>query len=151
MPQTLSLTVTEVIEESPDVRSLVFDMSELDYRPGQFLTLRVPSTQTGSVARCYSLASSPHTDAAPKVTVKRIAGGYASNWLCDNVSPGDRLEVLPPAGLFTPPDLDAGHRPPLRDRRHRQHPVDVVADVADRTKEPLRRKCQLGAEEVDTA
>ncbi len=106
MPQTLTLTVTEVIEESPDARSLVFDMSELDYRPGQFLTLRVPSTQTGSVARCYSLASSPHTDAAPKVTVKRTAGGYASNWLCDNVSPGDRLEVLPPAGLFTPTDLE---------------------------------------------
>src|SRR5439155_10086266 len=69
-------------------------------------TLRVPSDKTGSVARCYSLASSPHIDDAPKVTVKRTVGGYASNWLCDNVSAGDRIDVLPPAGTFTPADLD---------------------------------------------
>ncbi|KKF01329.1 ferredoxin--NADP reductase [Mycolicibacterium obuense] len=106
------LRVAEVIDESADARSLVFDISDDErdafaYRPGQFLTIRVPSDQTGSVARCYSLASSPHTDAAPKVTVKRTVDGYASNWLCDNVSAGDHLEVLPPAGVFTPADLDA--------------------------------------------
>jgi 3-ketosteroid 9alpha-monooxygenase subunit B len=53
------------------------------------------------------LASSPHTDTAPKVTVKRTADGYASNWLCDNVSVGDVIEVLPPSGVFTPSDFDA--------------------------------------------
>ena len=68
--------------------------------------LRVPSDATGSVARCYSLASSPHTDSAPKVTIKRTTGGYGSNWLCDNITVGDRIEVLPPAGVFTPADLD---------------------------------------------
>jgi 3-ketosteroid 9alpha-monooxygenase subunit B len=104
--------VAEVIEESADAKSLVFDIPDdqhdlFAYRPGQFLTVRVPSEQTGSVARCYSLASSPHTDAAPKVTVKRTVAGYASNWLCDNVFAGDHLEVLPPAGVFTPDDLDA--------------------------------------------
>ena len=70
------------------------------------LTVRVPSTQTGSVARCYSLASSPHTDERPKVTIKRTDGGYASNWLCDNVFAGDTIEVLPPSGRFTPASLD---------------------------------------------
>nr|MDT0525589.1 FAD-binding oxidoreductase [Streptomyces sp. DSM 41633] len=77
------------------------------YRAGQFLTLRIPSEQTGSVARCYSLCSSPATDKHLAVTVKRTATGYASNWLCDNVHSGDELECLPPAGLFTPADLDA--------------------------------------------
>lgn len=106
--------VAEVIDESADARSLVFTIPDderdrFGYRPGQFLTLRVPSDQTGSVARCYSLASSPHTDAAPKVTVKRTIDGYASNWLCDNVSAGDVIEVLPPSGAFTPHDLDADH------------------------------------------
>lgn len=104
--------VAQVVDESADARSLVFDIPDdlrdlFGYRPGQFLTLRVPSDQTGSVARCYSLASSPHTDAAPKVTVKRTVDGYASNWLCDNISAGDCIEVLPPAGVFTPKDLDA--------------------------------------------
>ncbi|MED5810988.1 ferredoxin--NADP reductase [Mycolicibacterium sp. 050232] len=106
------VTVAEVIDESADARSLVFNVPEdqrdrFSYRPGQFLTLRVPSKQTGSVARCYSLASSPHTDPAPKVTVKRTVDGYGSNWLCDNVEVGDTLEVLPPSGLFTPASLDA--------------------------------------------
>lgn len=105
------LTVAEVIQETADARSLVFTVPEqlrdrFAYRPGQFLTLRVPSDQTGSVARCYSLASSPHTDAAPKVTIKCTVGGYGSNWLCDNVSVGDTIEVLPPAGIFTPASLD---------------------------------------------
>ncbi|MHA3020668.1 2Fe-2S iron-sulfur cluster-binding protein [Mycobacterium sp. BMJ-28] len=103
--------VSDVIDESLDARSLVFAVPEnqrdrFTYTPGQFLTLRVPSDQTGSVARCYSLASSPHTDAALKVTVKRTAGGYGSNWLCDNVTVGDTIEVLPPSGVFTPADLD---------------------------------------------
>jgi len=62
--------------------------------------------RTGSVARCYSLASSPFTDDLPKVTVKRTADGYGSNWVCDNVKVGDTLEVLPPSGVFTPKNFD---------------------------------------------
>ncbi|RVW01489.1 ferredoxin--NADP reductase [Rhodococcus spongiicola] len=105
------LTVSGVIEETPDARSLVFDVpadlkSKFDYKPGQFLTLRIPSDLTGSVARCYSLASSPFTDDAPKVTIKRTVDGYGSNWLCDNISVGDQIEVLPPSGVFTPKSLD---------------------------------------------
>ncbi|OYN74939.1 ferredoxin--NADP reductase [Mycolicibacterium sphagni] len=106
------VTVSDVIVESSDAHSLVFAIPDdqrdrFAYRPGQFLTLRVPSERTGSVARCYSLASSPHSDQALKVTVKRTIDGYASNWLCDNITPGDTIEVLPPAGVFTPADLDA--------------------------------------------
>lgn len=64
------LRVTQVIEETADARSLVFEIpadaaDRFRYRPGQFLTLRIPSEQTGSVARCYSLASSP-TPATPR-------------------------------------------------------------------------------------
>ncbi|MGU3293487.1 2Fe-2S iron-sulfur cluster-binding protein [Williamsia sp. M5A3_1d] len=110
--RSVVLTIAEVIEETADARSLVFDVpaehaDRFGYKPGQFLTLRIPSEQTGSVARCYSLASSPSTDPKPKVTVKRTADGYGSNWLCDNASPGDEVEVLPPSGVFTPADLDA--------------------------------------------
>ena len=105
------LTVSGVIEETSDARSLVFEIpaelkDKFDYKPGQFLTLRIPSDQTGSVARCYSLASSPFTDDAPKVTVKRTVDGYGSNWLCDKLQVGDTIEVLPPSGVFTPKSLD---------------------------------------------
>jgi 3-ketosteroid 9alpha-monooxygenase subunit B len=109
-PVAFPLRVSEVITETSDARSIVFDLTpdqveHFTYHPGQFLTLRIPSDRTGSVARCYSLCSSPHVDDRLRVTVKRSVGGYASNWLCDNVKPGTILEALAPAGIFTPRSL----------------------------------------------
>ncbi|MFB7876384.1 MULTISPECIES: 2Fe-2S iron-sulfur cluster-binding protein [unclassified Nocardia] len=109
--RSVVLRVAAVIAETADTHSVVFEVpaelrERFAYQPGQFLTLRIPSEQTGSVARCYSLASSPFTDDQPKVTVKRTEGGYGSNWLCDNISAGDEIEVLPPSGVFTPKNLD---------------------------------------------
>jgi 3-ketosteroid 9alpha-monooxygenase subunit B len=104
--------VAEVVTEAADSCSLVLDVppglaEAFAYAPGQFVTVRVPSELTGSVARCYSLCSSPLvTDDRPAITVKRTAGGYASNWLLDNVRPGSVLDILPPAGTFTPRSLD---------------------------------------------
>ncbi|MER7079057.1 3-ketosteroid 9alpha-monooxygenase subunit B [Saccharopolyspora kobensis] len=106
MPEPARLRVVAVVEETSESRSLVFEAPEdWSYRPGQFLTLRVPSDRTGSVARSYSLSSSPHVDDALQVTVKRA--GYASNWLCDNVTAGTEVDVLPPSGAFVPSSLDA--------------------------------------------
>jgi 3-ketosteroid 9alpha-monooxygenase subunit B len=107
-----SLVVSRVIRETPDASSFALRIPAEDealrqYRPGQYLTVRVPSELTGSVARCYSLASSPHHDDELIVTVKRTSDGYASNWLCDNVSEGGLLTVLPPSGKFTPASLNA--------------------------------------------
>lgn len=104
-----TVRVVEVIRETADAHSLVLEHlggERFDYRPGQFLTVRVPSERSGGAARCYSLCSSPVRDDALKVTVKRTRDGFASNWLCDNVVVGCELEVLPPAGTFVPRDLD---------------------------------------------
>jgi 3-ketosteroid 9alpha-monooxygenase subunit B len=111
----LELQLADVISETADARSLVFKIPDgsdisperLRYAPGQFLTLRVPSERTGSVARCYSLCSSPFTGDALTVTVKRTADGYASNWLCDNAQAGMNIHVLAPSGTFVPRTLDA--------------------------------------------
>ena len=98
--------VLSVVRETSDACSLVLDVS-FTYSPGQFITVRVPSDLTGSVARCYSLCSSPMVSGErPAITVKRTAGGYASNWILDNVTAGSVLDVLPPAGTFTPRSLD---------------------------------------------
>ena len=102
--------VAEVISETDDACSLVLAVppelaSAFAYRPGQFLTVRVPDGAGGSVARCYSLSSSPHTGDLPTITVKRITDGYASNWIADNVRPGAVLDLLPPAGTFSPQSL----------------------------------------------
>ena len=105
------LPVAEVISETHDACSLVFAVppelsGEFAYRPGQFLTVRIPHNVDGSVARCYSLSSSPHTGDRHTITVKRVDDGYASNWLADNVTAGTVLDLLPPAGTFTPQSLE---------------------------------------------
>ena len=110
----LELQVADVVKETDDARSLVFTVPDgvdipadrLRYAPGQFLTLRVPSDRTGSVARCYSLCSSPFTGDPMTVTVKRTDDGYASNWLCDNAHAGMKIHVLAPSGTFVPKTLD---------------------------------------------
>lgn len=104
------LPIAAVIRETADAVSLVLDVppelsADFAYRPGQFLTVRVPARQ-GPVARCYSLSSTPGLDERLKITVKRVVDGHASNWICDTVEAGAVLEVLPPAGLFTPASVD---------------------------------------------
>ncbi|GAA2687512.1 ferredoxin--NADP reductase [Actinoplanes palleronii] len=104
------LRVAEVIAETAEAHSLVLAVppelsATFSYLPGQYLTVLVPHG-SGSVARSYSLSSSPHTDANPKITIKRVRDGQASNWLCDHVQAGDELELLPPAGEFTPGSFD---------------------------------------------
>jgi len=105
-----TLTVLDVVEETADARSLILGVPEglgdrFGYRPGQFLTLRVPAAGERGSARCYSLASAPGVDPELKITIKRVDGGVGSNWICDDVRPGQTVEVLPPAGVFTPERL----------------------------------------------
>jgi 3-ketosteroid 9alpha-monooxygenase subunit B len=103
--------VAEVIRETDEACSLVLDVPPplapvFAYRPGQFVTVRVPSERCGSVARCYSLSSSPLLGERPAITVKRTEGGYASGWILDRVRAGTVLDLLPPAGTFSPRSLD---------------------------------------------
>jgi 3-ketosteroid 9alpha-monooxygenase subunit B len=109
-PRIHRLRIAQVVAETADTHTLVFDLTAeqraaFGYAPGQYLTIRVPSDRQ-PVARCYSLSSSPFSGEPLQVTIKRTAGGYGSNWLCDNVNSGDEIEALPPAGVFTPSSMD---------------------------------------------
>jgi 3-ketosteroid 9alpha-monooxygenase subunit B len=111
MATSYDLEVVGIVEETADARSVSLAVpdgagSVFDYRPGQFLTVAVPSDRCGMTARCYSISSSPHEGGPLTITVKRTAGGYASNWICDHLHEGATLTVLPPSGTFTPTDLD---------------------------------------------
>lgn len=104
-----ALRVRAVVDETPDARSLLLDIPDdlreaFRYHCGQFITLRLPVAGS-QVPRCYSMSSAPGLDAGLRVTIKRVAGGRGSNWVCDQVKAGDSLQVLPPAGVFTPRSL----------------------------------------------
>lgn len=98
------LRVADVIVETHDSKSVVFSIPEdsrclFSYKAGQFLTLKVPYGGK-ELVRCYSLASSPDVDHEHKVTIKRVVDGRISNWINDDVKPGDFIDVMPPAGIF---------------------------------------------------
>ena len=98
------LTVADVIDETADTRSFVFEIpsalaAAFAYAAGQFCTFR--TTIGGEpLVRCYSMSSSPDTGDRFTVTVKRVPGGKMSNWMIDTLAAGDTIDVMPPAGLF---------------------------------------------------
>jgi len=97
------LTVKQIIQETKDSISLVFEQpasGKLSYKSGQFLTL-IATVQGKEVRRSYSLCSSPYVDSDLVVMVKRVENGMMSNWLPDNIKPGQKIKVLEPMGNFT--------------------------------------------------
>ena len=104
-----TLTVASVERLCDDAVAVTFDVpaalrDTYAFRPGQYLTLRRDTTD-GEERRSYSICAP--LGAAPRVGVRRVAGGLFSEWLVDRVAPGEEIEVAPPAGSFTP-DLAAG-------------------------------------------
>ena len=73
------------------------------YRAGQFLTfsLDIPTASggTGQLIRCYTLSGAPQAGAY-RISVKRVAGGKASNFLHDHIGVGDVLRTRAPSGHF---------------------------------------------------
>jgi ferredoxin-NADP reductase len=110
-PSYHRLTVKAVREETTEARSFVLvpergETTLYDYRPGQFLTFRIPH-DGGEIVRSYSLSSAPCTDPDMTVCVKRVEGGRGSNWFNDRLTTGARIEATRPAGRFVLRDNDA--------------------------------------------
>ncbi len=102
--------VTRKEPESSEITS--FYMAPADggplaqHLPGQYLGLRLQIAGQDQ-RRSYSLSAAPNGKEL-RISVKRQASGLVSNHLHDHVSPGDFLQVFPPAGIFT---LAEGDKP----------------------------------------
>ena len=111
-PRFYPLTIADRRLETPDAVSLAFAVpARLErayaFLPGQYLTLR--STIDGEdIRRSYSICSGLD-DGELRVVVKRVEGGVFSNFVHDNLKPGDQIEVMTPAGQFILPSA-AGPR-----------------------------------------
>jgi ring-1,2-phenylacetyl-CoA epoxidase subunit PaaE len=99
-----ALRVGEIVPETAEANSIRFEIPEalrdaFAFKAGQHLTLR--TTINGEeVRRNYSLCTAP-AESDWMVTVKRIGGGLFSNWVGDQLKPGDMVEVMVPHGSFT--------------------------------------------------
>ena len=102
------LKVKEIEKETEEASTIHFwhPLNEVvAYRPGQFLTLLLPF-EDKKVRRSYSMSSSPYTDVSLAITIKRVPGGFASNYLLDTIKEGDILEAMEPTGNFFPKQED---------------------------------------------
>lgn len=89
-----------------------------EFKPGQYLTVRVPSPCGHTTMRNYSLSDKPGQPWY-RISVKRETGrnagtpdGFVSNMLHEQVKVGDVLEVGPPCGEFFL-DVTEQHKRPL--------------------------------------
>jgi nitric oxide dioxygenase len=109
-----TMTVTGRETQTPDTVS--FTLARADgtpagpFRPGQYVSVRVPLPDGARQIRQYSLSAAPGAGEW-RITVKRVGGGAGpegevSSWLHANVRPGDELEVSAPFGDLVLPDGD---------------------------------------------
>ncbi|MET7651900.1 MULTISPECIES: 1,2-phenylacetyl-CoA epoxidase subunit PaaE [unclassified Streptomyces] len=110
-PAFHALRVADVEPLCPDAAAVTLDIpdrlaDEFAFLPGQCLTLR-REIDGRDERRSYSICSPSGTP--PRIGVRVVPGGLFSSWLVHGVRPGDTLQVMGPAGAFTPDLSDAGH------------------------------------------
>jgi all-trans-retinol 13,14-reductase len=76
------------------------------FRPGQFVTVQA-EIDGSRISRSYTVSSSPTRPDAFELTIKRVDGGPFSNWICDELQPGQHLRMSGPFG-----DFSCAPRPP---------------------------------------
>lgn len=101
-----SLAVVQIEDASADCRS--YELGDPsggplpDYEPGQFIVVRLTGRTGKLVQRCYSLSDRPN-GRTYRITVKRVTGGEASEWMHESLKPGSLVGVLSARGNFVPP------------------------------------------------
>lgn len=103
-------TLVDKVEESAEITSFYFEPLDrgpiLAAEPGQYIGLQL-FIEGEEVRRNYSL-SALTSQGQYRISVKREAGGVASNYLHDQCLVGARIMLFPPAGEFT---LEASDKP----------------------------------------
>src|SRR3954467_1551099 len=111
-PLLKRLTVARITEEAPGFKTFIFEedtANRIHYKAGQYLTF-IHDFNGIEARRSYSIISSPILDEPLAVGVKRIENGVFSRFMIDKVQPGDILETIGAAGLFTLPQNIQAYR-----------------------------------------
>jgi len=107
-PLLRKLTVTRIKEEVRGFKTFEFEedaANRIHYKAGQYLTF-IHYFNGIETRRSYSIISSPTLNEPLAVGVKRMENGLFSRFMIDKVHPGDVVETIGAAGLFTlPPNI----------------------------------------------
>jgi len=104
------LRVARLDRLTDDAVAITFDVpaelaEEFRFKPGQHVAVRA-LLAGDDVRRSYSICAPAGSDTL-RIGVKRLPDGVFSSYALDHLVVGDVVEVLSPAGTFTPP-LEAG-------------------------------------------
>ena len=92
--------VTELIDETPRVRSIVLDVANWPgHRAGQHVDVRLTAEDGYQAQRSYSIASAPE-DSRLAITVELLPDGEVSSYLFGELRRGDQLELRGPIGGY---------------------------------------------------
>lgn len=99
--KSFSLRIHSIQDETSDAYTIYFEKPQdaaFAFKAGQYLTLKLSINGT-PIRRAFSLSTSPD-ELLLGVTIKRVEGGKASNYLKDTMKVGDSMDVYPPMGKF---------------------------------------------------
>ena len=101
-----TLTVRDVRPDTADAVVVSFEVppelrETFSFTQGQYLTLR-QQIAGQDLRRSYSICAGVDDDEL-RVGVRRVKGGVFSNWVHEQVRPGQQLEVMAPQGRFFVP------------------------------------------------
>jgi ring-1,2-phenylacetyl-CoA epoxidase subunit PaaE len=106
---------------------------EYDYIPGQYVALRaqLPGLSDQEIRRSYSICATPRRfedgSSEIRVAIKKDLGGLFSTWANENLKPGDKLDVMSPAGAFISKHKMTGLNDPSSIDTDREHTFVAVA------------------------
>jgi ferredoxin-NADP reductase/ferredoxin len=101
-PKRLQLVVSDIIEDTQSTKTIRLKTTEGQVPPfqaGQYINLFVTINGVHT-ARPYAISSAPQSREFYDLTVKRVEGGFVSNFLLDKVQIGDQLQSSGPMGTF---------------------------------------------------
>ena len=101
---TQPATVLSITDLTPHVRQLVLlpTVQHIAFRPGQWVSLKLPVGAKPPLNRAYSMAAPGTASGELTLVFDRIPGGIGSNYLY-HLKPGDQAELSGPYGNFTLP------------------------------------------------
>ncbi len=94
-------TVVDVVEDlTYDIKLIRFKLIEpstVDFKPGQFMQIKVPGID---VVRAYSLASNPSEKSYVEMMIRYVPNGQATTFVHKALEVGDKITLTGPFGDF---------------------------------------------------
>ena len=101
-PQRLDLTVSEMTQETTSAKSIKLVNEggcQPPFQSGQYINVFVDAGGVRT-SRPYSIASSPTQTGHYELTVRKVEDGFVSDYLMNELKPGDKISSSSPSGNF---------------------------------------------------